>query len=196
MELLPALRVLVDELHARRPPAVELRDRRHAVGLEPLRDELGVLPERLAVGDDAAVAAARDDQGQRAVRVLDAEEQRGVAAHGQAAHVGPRDAQVVEDALDVVDGALLRVRGGIVGHVGGRVPAGVEGDAPVAPGEEPHLQMPAPRIPRELVDEDERRARSRFLVVELGAVDVGMGHGGLLSAGGARAGALPRPPRS
>jgi hypothetical protein len=54
----------------------------------------------------------------------------------------------------------------------------IEGGAPVAPGEEAHLQVPSPGVAGELVDEDERRARSRFPVVELDPVNRCTGHGG------------------
>ena len=61
--------------------------------------------------------------------------------------------------------------------VGGRVAAGVEDDRPVAPGEEAHLEVPALGLARELVNEDERDALPRLLVVEADAVHGDSRHG-------------------
>src|SRR6266852_458704 len=62
--------------------------------------------------------------------------------------------------------ALLRVRLYVVENVRRRIAARVEGDRAVAAGEEAHLEMPAPVIAGELVDEDQRQALPRFLVVD------------------------------
>src|SRR5882762_7524419 len=89
----------------------------------------------------------------------------------------PGDAERVEQALDVVGGLLLRVRLGILGHVGRRIAAGVERQRTVAPREERRLQPPALRIAGELVDEHQRGALARLVVVELHASDRHFRHG-------------------
>src|SRR6266852_458702 len=92
--------------------------------------------------------------------------QERVAAHREAADVSLRDPQAVEHAPDVLGRALLRVRLYVVENVRRRIAARVEGDRAVAAGEEAHLEMPAPVIAGELVDEDQRQALPRFLVVD------------------------------
>ena len=87
----------------------------------------------------APVARAGDDERERAFRIGESEMERRVAAHGEAAHVGLPDPEVVEHALDVVGRLLLRVRLRVERHVGRRVAARVEDDRPVPPREEPDL---------------------------------------------------------
>jgi hypothetical protein len=90
------------------------------------------------------------------------------------------DTQGVEEAQDVGGGQVLRVRLGIAGHVGRWIAAGVEGDAAIAAGEEAHLEMPALRLPRELVDENEWGSFARFLVEDVDPIDARDWHGGSL----------------
>jgi len=71
----------------------------------------------------------------------------------------------------------LRVRLGILGHVGRRIAAGVERERTVAPREERRLQPPALRIAGELVDEHQRGALARLVIVELHASDRHFRHG-------------------
>src|SRR6266850_702327 len=103
--------------------------------------------------------------------------QRGQTAHREPADVRPGDAERVEQALDVVGGLLLRVRFWILGHVGRRIAAGVERERTVAPREERPLQPPALRIAGELVDEHQRGALARLVIVELHASDRHFRHG-------------------
>src|SRR6266403_6181217 len=103
--------------------------------------------------------------------------QRGQTAHREPADVRPGDAERVEQALDVVGGLLLRVRFWILGHVGRRIAAGVERERTVAPREERRLQPPALRIAGELVDEHQRGALARLVIVELHASDRHFRHG-------------------
>src|SRR5262245_32612466 len=83
---------LPHERHPPRSPRVHAGDLGHAPLLEPAHRGLRVLLELLALRGHAAVARPGHDQGERAPRVAQAEVQRGVAAHRQAAHVGLRDA--------------------------------------------------------------------------------------------------------
>src|SRR5262249_59233644 len=103
-------------------------------------------------------AGAGDDQGQRPVRVPEAEVQGREAAHGEAADMGLLDLEPVEYTPDVLGRTLLRVRLDVVGHVRGRIAARVERDRAVAAREEARLQMPAAVIAGELVDEDQPHA--------------------------------------
>src|SRR3972149_5238355 len=75
----------------------------------------------------------------------------------------------------VAPGLPLGVGARVLGDVGGRVAARVEGDRAVAAREEAHLRPPALPVARELVDEQERRPLPP-LVAELPAADVGRGH--------------------
>ncbi len=165
VELLPAPRVLPQELHASRPLRVELGDACHAALLELADDVLHLPVEGLAVGA-AAIAAAGDRQGQRALGIQEPEVERRVAAHREADDVRLRDPEVVEDAPDVVRGPALGVRGRVFRNVGGRVAPRVVRERAVASAEERQLQAPARRVSRELVDEDERRPGAGLLVEE------------------------------
>src|SRR3989441_1055397 len=170
VELAPAHRVLVHELHARRAPGVDVGGLGHAVFLEAPRRQLRVRVELRALARHAAVARARDDQRKRALRVAQAEVERRVAAHRKAAHMGLRDLQGVQETANVVRGLVLRVGLRILRHVRRRVATRVEGDRAIAAREEAPLEVPAPVVAGELVDEDERQALARFLVVEIDAV--------------------------
>src|SRR5207247_1658311 len=139
VELLEADGVLVLELHPRRALGVEVGRLLHALGLELLRRHLGVLAELFTVGHHAAVAGTRHHDGQQAIGIAEREVERGVPALGEPAHVGLLDRERVEEAAEVFDGAVLRVRFRILGDVRRRVAAGVVGDRPVAPREELHL---------------------------------------------------------
>ena len=115
VELLPALRVLVPELDSRGPRAVDVGERRHRLGQEALGRGRDVPLELGAVRRHAPVPAPRDDQRQRPLRVAQPEVKRRVAAHRQPADVRPVDPERVEQASDVVDGVVLRVRAPAVG---------------------------------------------------------------------------------
>ena len=88
---------------------------------------------------------------------------------------------MIEQPLDVVDLARLRVRAGIVGHGGRRKAPRVERDRPVASRKEAHLQMPALVVPVEFVREHQGLARADFVIEQIDAVDRGDGHAFVLS---------------
>jgi len=88
-----------------------------------------------------------------------------------------------------VGGAGLR-------HVRRRVPARVVGDAPVVAAEPPYLSFPGTVVGGELVQDDDRVARARLFVVELGSGTLDKRHGESLRVGVDVAGALrPVPDR-
>src|SRR5215831_12476253 len=96
--------------------------------------------------------------------------------------MGLLDLEPVEYTPDVLGRTLLRVRLDVVGHVRGRIAARVERDRAVPAREEARLQMPAAVVAGELVDEDQRQALARFLVVDVDAVvDSYGGHDARLS---------------
>ena len=80
------------------------------------------------------------------------------------------DLQRIEHGADVVAGAILRIARRVLGHVRGRVAAGIVGDAAVAPPEIAHLAFVAAIVVGEFVDEDDRRPRPCLLVIEADAV--------------------------
>ena len=180
VELAPAHGVLVHELDARGALGVELRHRDHPVLLEAPRRLLDIAPELLALGGHAAVPRPRHHEREGAPGMPQAEVQRRVAAHAQPADMGAFDAEGVQESANVLGGLLLGIRRGVLGHVRGRIASRVEGDGPVAPRQEPHLQVPARIVAGELVDEDEGRALPRLLVEKIDAVHAGFGHGGSL----------------
>ena len=97
--------------------------------------------------------------------------QHRVPTHRQAAEVGGRELEVLHQAVQIVRGDLLGVGFPVFRHLRWRVPAGVVGDDLVPAGKDPHLRIPAPAVPGELVDEDERGAPPMDLVVEPHTVD-------------------------
>ena len=135
---------------------------------------LGLGAELFAAVGLGAVAAAGDHQRTRHFRIAQAEMEGREAAHGETHDMGPRDAQVVEHRLDVGGCAGLGVTARVVGHLRGRVAAGVGGDATIAAREVAHLRLPAAMVAGELVHEDHRLAAPGLLEVQLDPV-VGLG---------------------
>src|SRR5690349_156613 len=90
------------------------------------------------------------------------------------------DFEPIEHAADVRSGARLRIARSRRRHGGGRVTAGVVGNAAIASGEIAHLRLPTAEVAGKLVHEHDRGATTHFLVVE-GNVVVGadVGHGAL-----------------
>ena len=95
-EFLPAARVLVLELHARRRERVAHRRLAHADLLEAPGGGLGFLRELRTLVGGCAIAAAADDQRQCALRIGEAEVQRRKSAHRQTDDVGLVDLQSVQ----------------------------------------------------------------------------------------------------
>ena len=181
-EFLESARVLALELHPGRPFAVLRAGRRHALGIERLRRSLAFGAELVLLARLGAVAAARDNERPRAVRMREADVQGREPAHGEPDHVRLVDLQVIEDCDDVVARSGLRVFLDVVGNVRRRIAAGVVRDAAVAPREVPQLRLPAPVVAGELVHEDHRVAAAGLLVVELHTVARGrVGHAVLRS---------------
>src|SRR6185312_3220777 len=114
--------------------------------------------------------AAGDAERAGARGMAQTEMQRGEAAHRQAHDMRALDAQMVEHRRDVIGGARLRIGAGTLRHLGGRVAAGVEGDAAIALAEMTELRLPAPEIAGELMNKDDRRPCAGLLVVEADSV--------------------------
>ena len=98
------------------------------------------------------------------------------AAHRQANDMRPLDASRSDDGSDVVGGVVLGVGRTFLGNIRRWVAPCAVGHAPVPPGEEPDLRFPAPVVASELVDENDREARSGLLVVQPDTVVVRVGH--------------------
>ena len=96
-----------------------------------------------------------------------------------------RIGQRIEHPPDVVAGARLRVFLASVGHVGRRIAARVEGDAAIAPREEPQLGLVAAVVAGKFVHEDDRVAGAGLLVIKADAVIGGdVGHRDTCALGG------------
>src|SRR5215472_13191385 len=80
------------------------------------------------------------------------------------------DRETVEHGADVVAGALLRIAGGILRHIGRRVAPGIESYTAIAPREVADLRFEAAIIVGEFVDENDRGPRTGLLVKEADAV--------------------------
>src|SRR6185295_2587953 len=103
--------------------------------------------------------------------------QRGVAAHAQADDVRLLDLGCVEHGDRIALEERLAVKLLVGRAVRGWIAARSPGDAaPVAP-EVAHLIFPAAVVAAELVDEQDRRAATGFLVVDARAFGWGIGHG-------------------
>src|SRR5919204_2636303 len=111
-------RVLDLELHALRADAVRGDELRHAVAPDALRIGARILLELLVVRWMRAISAARYRDGERALRVLEPEVQRGEGAHREPDHVRALELQAVEHATDVISRALLRIAVPVLRHLG------------------------------------------------------------------------------
>src|SRR5262249_11383259 len=138
--------------------------------VEALRHGGGFGGELRAPVRGGAVAAARHYQGTSAFWIGEAEMQRRKAAHRQADDMRLVDAEAVEHRKDVVAGAVLRIALRLRRHVGGRVTAGVVGNAAVAPAEMAQLRLPRAVVAGELMYEHDRRTRTDLLVKEFHAI--------------------------
>src|ERR1700726_5027286 len=78
----------------------------------------------------------------------------------------PINRQVIEHGSDVAGGKELRIGGWALRYVRRRIAPGVEHNAPISPPEVPQLRFPTSEVACEFVHEDQRPARSGFLVVE------------------------------
>ena len=85
--------------------------------------------------------------------------------------------QCVENRLDVVAGAFLRIALDAVGNIRRRKPARIVGDAAIAPPEVAKLMLPGTTVAGELMHEHDRGAVADLFIEELHAVVGGeMGH--------------------
>ena len=106
-ELRPAARVLLGEAAAGRERGEMVGGRARALLEEEPGRALRVLEEGLA--PHRAAAARADDEARRHGRMRDAEVQRDVAAHGEPAHVRPRDAEVAQEGRQVLHEEIVGV---------------------------------------------------------------------------------------
>src|SRR5207247_5155033 len=107
--------------------------------------------EFLARARRRPVAAARDHERARPLRIGETRVQRREAAHREARDMRAIDLEMVEYRDDVVARARLGVLALVLGRVGERIAAGVIRDAAVAAGEKPYQRLPAAVVPRALV---------------------------------------------
>ena len=98
---------------------------------------------------------------------------RGEGALRQADDVRLGDLQMVEHVPGVVDRVALAVHRAALRHVGAWIAAERVGDAAVPAGEEADLRLPAPPVAAIFMDEQDRRAAARLLVIELYAIGCG-----------------------
>src|SRR6185437_14374432 len=180
-EFAPTARILVLILHACRAFGVLLGDPGAAFALEPVGERFAFTLEPLALVFLRAIAAAANRQRPGACLVAQSEMQRCKAAHRQTDDVCLVEAEMIEYGGNIVGGALDRVVGYVLRHVGWRIAARVERDAAVIASEVAQLGLPAAQIAAKLVHEDQRLAVADFLVMQPDAI-VGAreGHGGAL----------------
>lgn len=177
-ELLPTQRVLVQQLDPGGAHAHFSRDSRAALIEKPLCRLVALLGERFTLLAPRAGSNAGHDQHARPVRISQAEVQRGEGAHAQTDDVRLIQWQRLHDRGDVVWRLRLSVGRALLGHIGGRITAGVEADAAVVAPEPAHLLLPASKIAAELMDEDVRIAAACFFVPKAGAIWSGVEHSG------------------
>src|SRR6185312_4286401 len=149
-------RVLVLELHAGGAISVSLGKGRHSVGFDEFRYRRRLGAEAFALIPLGAMAQS--------------EMQRGEAAHREPHDMRAVDAQMVEHRGNVVGGTRLRIGTRALGHIGGRIAPGVEGNAAITLAEMTELRLPAPEIAGEFVDEDDWRSVAGLLVVKADSV--------------------------
>ena len=181
-EFAPTARVLVLQLHPRRPQRIGFGRLGHVLLLEPSGAGLRLRGELRPRARARAIAAAGDDERAGALGIGEAEMGGREAAHGQADDVRLVDLQGIEHGADVVAGTRLGIALDLGGHVGGRIAARIVGDGAVTPAEMAKLRLPGSDVAGEFVHEYDRNPSADLLVEQLHAV-VGdeMGHGGILA---------------
>src|SRR5690606_42138420 len=92
--------------------------------------------------------------------------QGGVGAHAQAHDMGAIDIESIKDREDVVGGELIAVELGRIGHVRGRISAGIEGNATVLAREPPNLLLPLAQYGANLDYEHDLTAAARLFTVD------------------------------
>ena len=92
--------------------------------------------------------------------------QRGKRTLAQPHHVRFRDAEMFQHRGDVVGGLSLPVRGVLLGNIGGRVSARVEGDASIVARKPSDLGLPFAMVGGELMHKNYRMAVAGLLEVE------------------------------
>ena len=169
-EFAPAARILVLELHARRPERVTFGGLRHALLLEILGGCLGFFGKLSALIGSSAIAAAGDHQRASAVRIGKAKMQSRKAAHRQSDDMRLVDFERVEHRTDVVTRPLLRVTLSVIGHVGWRIAPRVVRDAAVALAEIAHLRLIGAQVAGEFVHQDDRNSAADLFIIELDSI--------------------------
>ena len=123
----------------------------------------------LRIGRRAPAATRRRDR-HAALRIADADMQRGIGAHGMADHVRLLDLERIHQRNDVVARNILRIARRVGRHVRRRIAALAEGDAAMRAGEIPHLRLPGAIVGGIFVHEDDRRAGAGLLAIDPDAV--------------------------
>ncbi len=77
------------------------------------------------------------------------------------------DREPVEHGTDVVARLVLGISLAILGDVGGRIAACIEGDTAIAAGKVAQLRLPAAMVTGKLVHEDDRRPATGLLEIKL-----------------------------
>src|SRR3954452_15771640 len=166
----PTARVLLLKLHARGALGIGLREKLRALLFEVPGDLLGDTLEVLFMGFFGAIPGARCADRLDALGPAQASMQNGEAAHGQAYQMSPGQAGAVHDVENVIRRARLRVGRYVLGDFRRWKSARSEGQTLVTPREEAHLRLPAPVVAAELMDEDDWRAGSSRLIMQLHAI--------------------------
>src|SRR6266511_3009249 len=154
-EFLPAARVFILKLHARRSERIGLRCLRHAGLLELPCRRLRFRCELLTLVGRGPIAAARHHQRTRALRIGEAEVECREAADGKSDDMSFVDFQRVEHGTNVVARTILRITLSIRRHVRGRITPRVVGDAPIAAGKIANLRFPRAIVAGEFMHEDD-----------------------------------------
>ncbi len=84
--------------------------------------------------------------------------------------VGFVDAKRIHQCDDIGTGEILAIARRIVGNVRRRIAALTERDAAMRAAEVAHLRLPGAIVTGKFMDEDNRRSRARFLVIQIHAV--------------------------
>jgi hypothetical protein len=102
--------------------------------------------------------------------MFDADMQCGIGAHGMPDDVGVFDAKRVHQCDDIGTCEILAIARRIVGNVRRRIAALTERDAAMRAAEMAHLRLPGAVVTGKFMDEDDRRSRPGFLVIQIHAV--------------------------
>src|SRR6202030_2146284 len=171
--LIESARVLELELLTARTRAIYRRKLFRAFGFPALCDNLYLLPKLRLLVRLGAHSGCPDDDGDRAIRVVNTKVKRGKSPHREPYEMGLVDLEVIQHVNGVFDRAPLRIFLYQIRNLGGRISPRIVCDAAVTATKIPHLKLPGAIVSGKFVDEQDCSPGAAVLVIKLNAITCG-----------------------